>query len=311
MDDFRSIAILGASGQIGMGLVQAFASDARLSLFGRDPGRVRQMAAAHGLVDKLDHIGSMAEFSDGTYDAVINAAGPGDPARHRAAGADIASLTERLDRLVLDYLDDHPAAGYVYISTGAVYGPSYDVPATDKTPLCPPAAAGQPENLYARAKLAAETRHRARAGARIADIRLFGYVSPGIDPDGGYLLSRMLRCLIDDAPFRSGGSDFVRDYVGPRELAGLIRLILAAGTPNQAFDMQSAEPVTKYELINGLIDALGLKFERTDPHMEYIDKAKPLRVSLRSCSDDIGYLAARSSLRVVIDELTSALARQS
>src|SRR5260221_201189 len=142
-----NIAILGATGQIGKGLIDALSPRHTTKPFGRN----------------------ISDFHLLDHDVIVNAAGPGQIAQHAALGAEMHHITERLDRIGLDYLERHPATLYCFLSTGAVY------------------RAPNQDDHYAAAKRTAEARHRALPH-RIYDIRIFGYFSRYIPLDGSFFL---------------------------------------------------------------------------------------------------------------------------
>jgi len=56
---------------------------------------------------------------------VINCVGIGDPGKLRNEMSSIFRVTERFDNLVLDYLECHPSALYLNMSSGAAYGQDF------------------------------------------------------------------------------------------------------------------------------------------------------------------------------------------
>src|SRR5262245_58213755 len=98
------IAMLGATSQLARDLILTFGRDggAELQLFARRPEAVAAWLAAVGLAGRF----SAADFGDfpgGSYDAVVNFVGAGDPARAAAMGAAIFDLTLQFDELALEY----------------------------------------------------------------------------------------------------------------------------------------------------------------------------------------------------------------
>ena len=163
--------------------------------------------------------------------------------------------------------------------------------------------------MYPLAKLAAEARHRARSNARIADIRLFGYVSERLDPKAGYFLSHVLLALREGIPFETHGTDFIRDVVGPRELADLIDRIVDADGPNDAYDVYSAAPTTKLEILNQITNIFGLEVRFTGTVTAISGTLKPGRITLRNQAEAISYRPKRTSLEVVTEEFKHAKTR--
>ena len=248
------VALLGARGQIARGLVENLPQDWRLDLFSRDPDVPHPEAAA-----RRSAVKAYQAFATGTYDLVINAAGPGDPSVQRANGPATLRITETFDNMVLDYIRTHPATGYINLSTGAVYGKDYR------------AAVGKPlaelnvkdlgnANAYTLAKLVAETKHRQAPELHIADLRIFGYFSRRVDLASGFFMAQVMEHLLGGRPFHTGPADFVRDFIAPEDLAAHIVNLYEADVPNAYFDAVSARPVTKFEILEALGDRFGLRY---------------------------------------------------
>jgi nucleoside-diphosphate-sugar epimerase len=280
------VALLGARGQIARGLVEDLPGEWQLELFSRDPQPPHPEAAVRG-VPLLPY----GEFAAGSYDLVINAAGPGDPSVHRAKGAEILRIAETFDNLVLDYLRIHPATGYVNLSTGAVYGKEYR------------AASGKPvyelnvgdlgsTNAYALAKLVAETKHRQEPALHVADLRVFGYFSRRMDLASGFFMAQVMEHLRGGREFHTGPADFVRDFIAPEDLAAHIVSLYEAGVPNAYFDAVSARPVTKFEILEALGDRFGLRYS--------VDGGEPARLerptATISAQDGINHPVLRSRI---------------
>ena len=301
----KTVAIVGANGQIGRTLCDAYATESViLRLFVRDPASLAELAQNENL-----RVFPYESFFNERYDVVVNTAGPGDPVMQRNLDSRIVETLDRLDLMVLDYLDGSNDVNYIYISTGAVYAGGYEKAADDASVLTLPVGRVDAVSMYPLAKLSAEARHRARGSARIADIRLFGYISERLDPNAGFFLSKVLNAIGEDTPFATNRSDFVRDFVGPTEMVDMIERIIDVGGGNDAFDIYSAAPLTKLELLEQLAEVYGLNVCFNEVIENALPMRKPSRVSLRRQSEGIGYIPKRTSLAVVIDELGKALAR--
>jgi nucleoside-diphosphate-sugar epimerase len=290
-----TVALLGARGQIARGLVEGLPQDWRLDLFSRDPIPPHDEAVARGVP-----ILPYAQFATGTYDLVINAAGPGDPSVQRSDGREILQITEAFDNLVLDYVLARPATRYINLSTGAVYGKDYH------------AAVGKPiyelhvndlanTNAYALAKLMAEAKHRQLPNLHIADIRIFGYFSRRIGLSSGFFIAQVMDHLLGERPFRTGPADFVRDFIAPEDLAAHIVALYDAGVPNAYFDGVSARPVTKFEILEVLGDQFGLRYIVEGGEPALIERPN----SVVSAQGDVNFPVLRSritSRQVVLRE---------
>lgn len=287
------IALLGCTGQIGRCLVRALAGQHDLRLYARDRRAMDGYLADMRLPARTF---DLPDFAAGAFDLLINAIGAGAPGRIKAAGASILQTTEHFDRQCLDHLDRGSATAYIFLSTGSIYGKTYAAAqAVDPRPLPADRLDGQ---AYPLAKLAAEDRHRDRPGQPIADIRIFGYVSDQLDLNDDFLVAQMLRALCADLPFTTSARDFVRDYVGPDDLAGLIGRLIAADVPNGAYDLCSAAPTTKLAMLEALARDTGLRY-RLEGVPEPCSRP-PRSISRHRGAAALGHNPARTSLQNVL-----------
>lgn len=297
------IAVIGCTGQIGRCLVRSFAANHDLMLYARRP---KIMQAWLKDRDLAAEIFDLADFPKGDFDLVINAIGDGIPGKIRAVGAQILETTEHFDSQCLDHLDRNPDRAYVFLSTGRIYGEEYEAARQpDPTPLPLEHLAEHP---YPLAKLQAEHRHRKRSHQRIADIRIFGFVSDEIGLDDDFLVAQMYRALVDKADFITRPHDLVRDYVGSEDLAELINRLMEADVPNAAYDLCSTRPVTKLELLEALAEDFGFHY-RVDDAMPDRCQA-PHLISDHDATRKIGYEPSRTSMQNVLRTADAILRRR-
>jgi hypothetical protein len=288
--------MLGAGGQIARGLVADLPQDWTLDLFSRNPALPRPEAAVRGA-----RVLPYDNFAAGEYDLVINAAGPGDPSVHRANGAQILRITESFDNMVTDFIGARPATGYINLSTGAVYGADYgamsgaSIYGIDVDDLAS-------TNAYVLAKIAAEAKHRQSPELKIADLRIFGYFSRRIDLESGFFMAQVAAHLREDWQFRTGPSDFVRDFIAPEDLAAHIVTVYESGVPNAAFNAISAAPVTKFEILEALGERFGLRYSVAGG--EPVRKERPRAVARAQEGIKGPVLTSRiTSMQVVLREI--------
>jgi nucleoside-diphosphate-sugar epimerase len=181
------IAILGATSQIAKDLVLSFSGEAgkHLHLFARRPDDVKKWLASVDLAGRYP-TDDFSEFGSHEFDAIINFVGSGNPAQTAAMGASILDVTLQYDEIALDYVKQHPACRYLFLSSGAAFGSSFDEPANADTKAVIAINDLKPQDWYAVAKLHAECRHRALAPLPIVDIRIFNYFSNTQDLDGHF-----------------------------------------------------------------------------------------------------------------------------
>jgi nucleoside-diphosphate-sugar epimerase len=283
----KTVAILGGKGQIARSLAEALPRDWDLRLFSRSP-----------------HEGKLLPYSafpDGHYDLVINAAGPGDPAAHRSMGAAIFRITETLDNLVLDYLEHYPQTGYIYLSTGALYGADYRQPGDADSVYRLPINKLETVPAYHMAKLTAEAKHRWLSNFHIADLRIFGYFTRHIAPNSGFFLAQVAQALAEGRPFATHPTDFVRDCGAPEDLAQLIVSLAEHGVPNGCYDAVSAEPATKFEILRELEQRFHLHWAIENGEPEPCDR--PRKTTNLANASRLGYRPAMSTLNLVVREM--------
>jgi dTDP-4-dehydrorhamnose reductase len=276
-----------------------------LRLYARRPLAMQEWLTEAGLPGRaLD----LSAFSEGECDLIVNAIGDGAPGRIQAAGVGIVETTERFDQLCLDYLDRHAGCAYVFLSTGRVYGAEYEA-AQEPEPRPLDLERFTPAESYQRAKRGAECRHRAQAAQRIADVRIFGYVSSEIALDDDFLVAQMFRALVDDVVFETTATDVVRDYVGAADLAGFLARLIDAGVPNNAYDLCSARPTTKFEMLDAMAREFGLRYV-SDGVLSSGPRSRPETISRQACARDIGYVPRRTSLETVMASAAAIVARE-
>jgi nucleoside-diphosphate-sugar epimerase len=310
--DSISIAILGASGQIGRGLAIALAVGpwAVLRLYARQATAFERDARALGLLNPRVSVHSLESFERERHDVVINAAGAGSRTRQLALGAQQAHDTEALDQRVLSYLERFRDSTYVYLSTGAVYGFEREWPIPENASFRASPRDSDTLDMYPLAKLAAEARHRSMRSAHIYDIRIFGYFSRFITLDDGFFLSEVARSLVRGTPLRTSAQDMVRDYIDQTELAALIRRLLRSQPPNGTFDIHSAAPVGKHELLEALTTEFGLRVEYEGGRQPAPPLAKPAVPSACRRAAGVGHKPLRSSKEIVLSEMRALLLSQ-
>ncbi len=263
------MAILGATGHIGKGLVRELAgnTDYHLGLFVRDHAAMASHMEIVGAGAQNYDILELSDFGNSSNDIVINAIGAGDPARLAALGHGIFRLTEDFDNLILEHLERYPDVLYLNFSSGAVYGAGFSSPPTAETRFNVAVNDLPTSQHYGLAKLYAEAKHRAHGDLNIVDLRVFSYFSQFIDLSGRFFMADLVRCLIAEKVFVTNDLDFVRDFIVPADLALMIDCCVAAwkkssGVPvNCGLDFYSKKPAGKFELIDQIRDIFPFEYQ--------------------------------------------------
>ncbi|WP_431098419.1 NAD-dependent epimerase/dehydratase family protein [Polaromonas aquatica] len=305
------IAILGASSQIASDLIQAFSTDSEhaLGLFARRPTAVQEWQQRARL-PRMFPVASFEAFgSDHNYDAIINFVGVGNPAKTEAMGAAIFDVTLIHDMMALDYIQTHQACRYIFLSSGAAYGSTFEEPVDADTVANVAINGLKPQDWYAVAKLYAECRHRALPALPITDVRVFNYFSRTQDISARFFITDLLRAARDGAILKTSGDYMVRDYIHPSDFYQLIEALLQAPPANTAIDCYSAAPVDKPALLQAMHTALGLRYEVTDNGSTVnATGSKPYYYSLNRRAADFGYKPYFTSIDGVLHEARAMLA---
>lgn len=310
------IAILGATSQIARDFVRNAAANgnAVFSLYARRSDAAQQWAEkvglAPGVVIKAQRFDCFGR--SGTYDAVINFVGVGDPAAAQSMGASILDITLEFDSLALQYVKAHPSTRYLFLSSGAAYGSDFQAPATDQTRASFDINHLQTQDWYGAAKFHAECRHRALADLPIIDLRVFSYFSRAQDLSSRFLISDMLRAIRDDTVMSTSMDALVRDFLHPSDFFRLAQAVLHAPPTNAAVDAYTLAPTNKSDLLAAMQQRFGLKYEPA-PGFSALNATgrKSHYYSLNRRAQEFGYQPKLSSLDGVLMEASSILSSAS
>jgi nucleoside-diphosphate-sugar epimerase len=299
------IAILGATSQIAKDLVQSFAANSShdLVLYARRPGAVTQWLTQTNLAQFYKVADFAAFTSDEHFDAILNFVGVGNPAQAAAMGASIFDVTLKFDELALDYVRQHPACRYIFLSSGAAYGSSFDSPADANTKAVIDINHLQPQDWYGVAKLHAECRHRSLPHLHIVDIRVFNYFSHTQDVSARFLITDIVRAIKSCETLITSSANIVRDFIGPDDFYQLVTLLLVAPVMNEVVDCYTSAPVEKMTLLSVMKNRAGLKYEITNlPIGLNTTGIKQNYYSTNRFAGSVGYAPTKTSMESVLYE---------
>lgn len=307
------IAILGATSQIARDLIVSFSAveNIQLHLFARRPDEVRGWLEVVGLSNRYE-INDFTGFSSQTFfDTVINFVGVGNPAQAVAMGSAIFDITSRFDEMVLNYLQVHTTCCYLFLSSGAVYGSSFDEPAHLNRPAMVAINNLAPHEWYGVAKLHAESRHRAHPELAIIDIRIFNYFSRSQDISARFLISDILRAIRDQTVLKISPDYIVRDFLHPADFHRLITALITAPAINAVVDCYTLAPLDKKTLLKAMQEKFGLQYEE-DASNSGVNATgvKPFYFSLNKRAADFGYRPGLTSLEGVLLEAEAVLSQK-
>ena len=303
------IAILGATSQIARDLIVSFsaAEDKYLHLFARRPDEVTKWLESVGLSGRY-LVNDFSAFGKHEFDAVINFVGVGNPAQAVAMGNSIFDITLRFDEMVLDYLRTYPACRYLFLSSGAAYGSSFNEPANRDTAAVVAINNLAPHEWYGVAKLHAECRHRAHPELAIFDIRVFNYFSRTQDISARFLITDILRAIRDKTVLKTSPDYIVRDFLHLSDFYKLVNSLLAAPANNAVVDCYSLAPIDRQTLLAAMQEKFGLQYEITAANSSVNATGnKPHYYSWNKRAADFGYIPTLTSLEGVLLEAKAIL----
>jgi nucleoside-diphosphate-sugar epimerase len=299
------IGILGATSQIAKDLIVSFFADENkhLHLFARRPDDVKKWLIDVGLSGRYQ-IDDFSAFGTQEFDAILNFVGVGNPAKTAAMGASILDVTIQYDELALNYVREHPACRYIFLSSGAAYGSSFDEPVDADTKALIAINNLQPQNFYAVAKLYAECRHRSLAHLPIVDIRVFNYFSHTQDMEARFLITDIVRAIRDKTVLKTSVDYIVRDFIGPDDFHQLVNAILTSPATNDVVDSYSKAPIDKPTLLAAMQLQFGLQYELVQATTGVnATGSKPHYYPLNRHAEIFGYLPALTSLQGIALEM--------
>lgn len=302
------IALLGASSHIAKGLIYNFLqrSGFSLHLYTRSPDKTCSFLDTIGKSagkDCVVHEG-YADFMQCSYDVVINCVGVGTLNKLQGNYSQYFAVTEEYDNLAIGYLcNSCPDTLYIDFSSGAIYGREFSAPVEEGTANSIRVNHVAPEDYYAIARLNSEAKHRSFKNLKIVDLRIFSYFSRFIDLTDGYFITEVMDSILNKKILITDNANIIRDYVHPEDLFSIIRKCMDAGKINTAFDVTSAKPVEKGEIIDYFSKKYGLQYS-TSQSISHVSPtgAKNIYCSKYNNASEIGYKPQFSSKDAIVQE---------
>jgi len=257
------VAILGATGHIGKGLIFNFKDDETIELH----CYVRNIEKIQFFTKQIDYknaiLKKIEEFNEDQIDVVINCTGMADLLASNIKEQDktIFELTEKFDNLILDYIRINPSTLYINFSSGAVYGTSFEQPVSITTKPTIEVNPILSEDYYRIAKLNSEAKHRLLNDFRIIDIRIFSYFSRFIDLKNKYLMTDILSSIKENRILKTSATNIIRDYIHPKDLSYLVKSLFEIEKGNFSCDVRSKMPISKMDILNFFNQYYDLKYE--------------------------------------------------
>ena len=299
------VSIIGATSQIAKDLVLSFSASKHFSfvLFARNVALLNQWIVDKGLGNNCQTRGYSEFGTSEVFDVIINFVGVGDPKKAAKLGHDIFEITEKYDKMAVDYIKCHQSTRYIFLSSGAIYGGNYQKPVCERSIAKININSLKAVDYYSLAKLYAEIRHRQLPDLPIIDIRVFNYFSHRQDMSARFFITDAMRAIKNKEIFKTSSENIVRDYVTPIDFFGLVQSVLNYDLTNMALDCYTQSPVSKFDLLVELKRHFGLEYE-IDESIKIINAtgAKLNYYSHNRIAEKIGYKAKHSSMSGVIQE---------
>ncbi|MBC7489096.1 MAG: NAD(P)-dependent oxidoreductase, partial [Glaciimonas sp.] len=203
--------------------------------------------------------------------------------------------------MALDYVRQHPDCRYIFLSSGAAYGASFDEPVNENIKAIIAINNLQPQDWYAVAKLHAECRHRSLPHLSIVDFRVFNYFSHTQDISARFLITDILRTIKSGDTLITSSDNIVRDYIGSDDFYQLVLRILLSPPINDVVDCYTKAPIKKMTLLSSIKEQFGLRYEvsklpvglnATGIKMKYFSKNKR--------GEAYGYFPSQTSLENIL-----------
>ncbi|MDD5530432.1 MAG: NAD-dependent epimerase/dehydratase family protein [bacterium] len=308
------IAILGSTSSIAKGLINNFFSSQEFSLhlYTKSPDKLLSFLDTIKLPYKNFVIyEGYKNFLEPAYDVIINCIGVGTMNKPENNYSDYFIVTEKYDNMIIECLLKTPGALYISFSSGTVYGREFSAPAEENTINSIRVNRIMPEDYYTIARLNAETKHRAFNNLKIVDLRIFSYFSRFINLTDGYFITEVMNCILNKKILLTDNLNIVRDYIHPEALFSIIMKCIGAEKINNAFDVRSAKPVEKKEILDYFSSEYGLKYE-VSKSLKCVSPtgSKNIYCSNYNNMACIGYKPLFSSMDVIKEESKYIINRQ-
>lgn len=306
------IAVFGATSHIAKDLINLFYSDSayELVLYARDTDGVLRWQRDQLFENELLTL-NLSEFNlEDRFDAILNFIGYGDPEKVKDAGGEIFNITSKYDDLIIKYLTKKIKCRYIFLSSGAAFGGDFNSPVDINSMATININHLKPQDWYGVSKLYAECRHRALSSLRITDLRIFSYFSHTQNLSSRFLMSEILRSILENKVFKTTKDTVMRDYIHVSDLYNLVKLLLNSGGYNGAIDCYSACPIDKISLLHELSNRFGLSYEfLNDIDLVNSTGTKKNYFSKNTTAQFFGYTPAYSSLDGIIREVELAIGK--
>jgi nucleoside-diphosphate-sugar epimerase len=258
-----NIAILGSTSEIAKDIIYLFAkrNNYSLYLFSRNKEFIINWCNLNKITNKI-HCESYDNFnSKVNYNVIINFIGAGNPEKVNNISESIIDITYQYNTLVINYLKINPECKYIFLSSGAAYGENFEYPVNSNSKTILQNNKISNNDAYTIAKIHSEIRHRLLGDLGIVNVRIFNYFSRTMSLNSSYLITNILRSLINKTKFITNNINIARDYISAYDLYDLFINIILNNKINISCDIYTKKHVKKLDLLEFLKSSFGLKYE--------------------------------------------------
>lgn len=305
------IGILGATSEIAKDLILFLAKEKyeTLYLFARRLEELKIWLNTFSIRENC-LVEDFSSFGKHDLDVIINFVGVGDPAKASSLGADIFEITSKYDELALDYLRKNTNCRYIFLSSGAAYGASFDCPVTALTKAKIDLNNLKSHDWYGVSKLHAESRHRSFANLNIVDIRVFNYFSHRQNMEARFFITDIVRAIRDSIELKVSSDEMMRDFIGPNDFASLVSSILTSPATNDVIDAYSKSPVSKFELLEIMKKKFNLTYTISQQDKFLYPTGRKINYySTNKQASKYGYISTKTSIQLIIEEVEKYLSK--
>jgi nucleoside-diphosphate-sugar epimerase len=260
--------VTGGTGFVGTWLMESFAWANRAFSLGatavvltRDPERFA-IKAPHLVADPAISLlrGDVVDFEmpAGPFTHVVHAAAESGTQQNADDPLRMIDTIVKGTRNVLDAARVWEAAGVIFVSSGAVYGPQ-----PGDLAQMPEEFLGGPNQLalgsaYAESKRLAEAlcaTYAAKYALPVTIARCFALLGPHIPLDAHFAAGNFIRDGLAGGPIVVAGDGTpVRSYLYASDLAAWLWTVLVSGRPGRAYNIGSENGLTVQELANSVAE---------------------------------------------------------
>ena len=258
-----NIAILGSTSEIAKDIIYLFAkrNNYSLYLFSRNKEIIINWCNLNKITSKI-HCESYDNFNfKVNYNVIINFIGAGNPEKVSNISESIIDITYHYNTLVINYLKINPECKYIFLSSGAAYGENFEYPVNSNSKTILQNNKISNNDAYTIAKIHSEIRHRLLVDLGIVNVRIFNYFSRTMSLNSSYLITNILRSLINKTKFITNNVNIARDYISAYDLYDLFINIILNNKINISCDIYTKKHVKKLDLLEFLKSSFGLKYE--------------------------------------------------